>query len=67
MGVAATLVPKGLGSQDPTKKLTHRVELLGQPLFISKKCFPVFKKFYNLAGLLPETKLKPPVFTSRDE
>ena len=23
MGVAATLVPKGLGPQDPTKKLAH--------------------------------------------
>ena len=33
MGVAATLVPKGLRPQDPTKKLAHRVELLGQPLF----------------------------------
>ena len=32
MGVAAMLAPKGLGPQDPTKKLAHRVELLGQPL-----------------------------------
>ena len=32
MGVAATLVPKGLGPQDPTKKLAHWVDLLGQPL-----------------------------------
>ena len=32
MGVAATLAPKGLRPQDPTKKLAHRVELLGQPL-----------------------------------
>ena len=32
MGVAATLAPKGLGPQDPTKKLAHWVELLGQPL-----------------------------------
>ena len=32
MGVAATLAPKGLGPQDPTKKLAHRMELLGQPL-----------------------------------
>ena len=32
MGVAATLAPKGLGPQDPTKTLAHRVELLGQPL-----------------------------------
>ena len=30
-GVAATLAPKGLGPQDPTKKLAHRVEILGQP------------------------------------
>ena len=28
MGVA----PKDIGSHDPTKKLAHRVELLGQPL-----------------------------------
>ena len=33
MGVAATVAPKGQGSQDPTKKLSHRVDLLGQPLF----------------------------------
>ena len=32
MHVAATLAPKGLGPQDPTKKVAHRVELLGQPL-----------------------------------
>ena len=32
MGVAATLAPKGLVPQDPTKKLAHQVELLGQPL-----------------------------------
>ena len=38
MGVAATLAPKGLGPQDPTKKLAHRVELLGQPLS-QKKVF----------------------------
>ena len=31
MGVAATLAPKGLGPHDPTKKLAHQVELLGQP------------------------------------
>ena len=37
MGVAATLAPKGLGSQNPTKKLAHWVELLGQPL--SQKMF----------------------------
>ena len=32
MGVAAPLAPKGLGSQNPTKKLAYWVELLGQPL-----------------------------------
>ena len=32
IGVATTLAPKGLEPQDPTKKLAHRVELLGQPL-----------------------------------
>ena len=32
MGVAATVAPKGLGPQDPTKKLAHWVDLLGQPL-----------------------------------
>ena len=40
MGVAATVVPKGLGLQVPTKKLAHWVDLLGQPL--SRKL--VFKK-----------------------
>ena len=30
--LAATLAPEGLGSQDPTKKLANRMELLGQPL-----------------------------------
>ena len=42
MGVAATVAPKGLGPQDPTKKLAHWVELLGQPL--SRK--PVFRNFW---------------------
>ena len=32
MGVAATVAPKGLGPQDPTKKLAHWVEMIGQPL-----------------------------------
>ena len=32
MGVAATVAPKGLGPQDPTRKLAHWVNLLGQPL-----------------------------------
>ena len=39
MGVAATLVPKGLRSQDPTKKMAHRVKLLGQPLSQQQKGF----------------------------
>ena len=33
MDVAATLAPKDLGAQDPTKKLAHRFKLLGQPLY----------------------------------
>ena len=37
LGVATTLAPKGLGSQDPTKTLAHRVELFGKPL--SQKMF----------------------------
>ena len=37
MGVAATLAPKGLRPQDPTKKLTLREELLGQ--LLSQKKF----------------------------
>ena len=40
MGVAATLAPKGLGHKDPTKKLAHWVDLLGQ-LFSKNN---VFKK-----------------------
>ena len=45
MGVAATLAPKGLRPQDPTKKLAHWVELLGQPLSQ--------KKFSKVFGLNP--------------
>ena len=41
MGVAATVATKGLGPQDPTKKLAHCVDFLGQPL--SRKL--VFKNF----------------------
>ena len=41
MGVAATVAPKGLGPQDPTKKLAHWVDLLNQPL--TRKL--VFKNF----------------------
>ena len=37
IGVAATLMPKGLGPQNPTKKLAHWVDLLDQPLF--QNCF----------------------------
>ena len=32
MGAAATVAPKGLGPQDPAKKLAHWVDLLGQSL-----------------------------------
>ena len=32
MGVATTRDPHGLGPTNPTKKLAHRVDLLGQPL-----------------------------------
>ena len=32
MGVAATVAPKGLGTQDPTKNLARWVNLLGHPL-----------------------------------
>ena len=32
MGVAATLAPKGLGHQNPTRKLAHWVDLIGQPI-----------------------------------
>ena len=32
MGVAATVATKGLGPQEPTKKLAHWVKLLGQSL-----------------------------------
>ena len=33
MGLAATLVPKGLGPQNPTKMLAHAGVLLGHLLF----------------------------------
>ena len=32
MGVAAIVAPRGLGPQDPTKKLAQWADLLGQPL-----------------------------------
>ena len=32
MGVATTRAPNSLGPPNPTKKLAHRVDLLGQPL-----------------------------------
>ena len=44
MGVAATVAPKGLGPQDPTKKLAHWVDLLGKPLTLKL----VFKKIYGI-------------------
>ena len=33
MGVATTRAPHGLGPPNPTNKLAHWVDLLGQPLF----------------------------------
>ena len=39
--MAATVAPKGLGPQDPTKKLADWVKLLGQPF--TRKL--VFKNF----------------------
>ena len=41
MGLAVTLVPKGLGPQNPTKNWPNLVDLMGQTL--SRK--PVFKIF----------------------
>ena len=41
MGVAATVAPRGLGPQDPTKKLAHWVDLLGRPLS-RKHLFEIF-------------------------
>ena len=43
MGVAASLAPKGLGPQDPTKKLARWVDLLGHQLSQKKLkiAFPV--------------------------
>ena len=32
IGVAATVEPRGLGPQDPTKKLAQWLNFLGQPL-----------------------------------
>ena len=43
MGVAATLEPKGLGPQNPTKKLTHVGVFLGHMLSqnrVPKLCDP---------------------------
>ena len=62
IGVAATLAPKGLGSQNLTKKLAHWVKLLGQPLS-KKKVFEnlgpemqnVFENSQQLAQLCPKT------------
>ena len=41
MGVAATVAPRGLGPQDPTKKLAHWVDHLSQPLS-QKHVFEIF-------------------------
>ena len=41
IGVATTVAPKGLGPQDPTKKLAEWVDLLGQPLSL-KHVFKIF-------------------------
>ena len=43
MGVDATLAPKALGPQDPTKKWAHWVDLLGRSTVISKTCFYNFR------------------------
>ena len=42
MGVAATLAPKGLGSQNPTKTWDNLVYLLGQ-LISRKSVFKIFR------------------------
>ena len=44
---------KGLGPQDPTKKFTHRVELLGQPLS-QKNVFENLGPEPPLRGVTPE-------------
>ena len=36
MGVGATLAPKGLGPETPTKKWAHWVDLISQPLSVFK-------------------------------
>ena len=41
MGVFATVAPRGLGPQDPTKKLAQWVDLWGQPLS-RKHVFEIF-------------------------
>ena len=43
MGEVATLAPKGLGSQNPTKKWVHSVDRLGQPKNPIKKLYVRFK------------------------
>ena len=39
MSVGAMLTRKGLGPQNPTKKLAHRMDLLGQPLSQNRVIF----------------------------
>ena len=56
MGVAATVAPKGLGPQDPTKKLAHWADLLGQAL--TRKL--VFENFGPEPPLKPFVIMLPP-------
>ena len=49
VGVVATVVSKGLGPQDPTKKLAYRVDPLDQK--ISRKS--IFKNFGHEPHLHP--------------
>ena len=59
MGVAATLAPKGPGPQDPTKKLAHRMEHLGQRL--SQK-----KVFITSDRKVIQVQLRPKVLGNSD-
>ena len=51
MGVTATVAPKSLRPQDPTKKLAQWVELLGQPLS-RKHVIKNFRPEVNFYGCL---------------
>ena len=42
MGVDTTCAPNGLGPSNPTKKLAHWMDLLGQPLF-RNHVFEIFR------------------------